>query len=112
MNLEPVPFNKSLFYNHKAPTASSSDSLRSSVALYIPNIYNSAMEKLFRNQLTIPYFVGKDKEGLYLTVPFTMPANIESFTLTYEYERRPKSPLPWKTASSLPPRKLIPSTWD
>jgi hypothetical protein len=26
--------------------------------------------------LTIPYFVGKDKELLYLTVPFTMPANM------------------------------------
>jgi hypothetical protein len=45
------------------------------------------------NQLTIPYFIGKDKEGLYLTVPFTMPVNIESFTLSYEYERRPAVPV-------------------
>jgi hypothetical protein len=45
------------------------------------------------NPQTIPYFVGKDKEGLYLTVPFTMPANVESFTLSYEYERRPHIPV-------------------
>ena len=44
-------------------------------------------------QLTFPYFIGKDKEGLYLTVPFTMPANVESFSLSYEYEYRPQIPV-------------------
>ena len=44
-------------------------------------------------ELTIPFFIGKDKEGAYLTVPFSMPDNIESFTLSYEYERRPPAPL-------------------
>lgn len=43
--------------------------------------------------MTIPFFVGKDKEGTYLTVPFSMPADIETFTLSYEYERHPEVPV-------------------
>ncbi len=36
----------------------------------------------------IQYFVAHDQEGQYITIPFTMPPNLESFTLSYSYERR------------------------
>jgi hypothetical protein len=39
------------------------------------------------NPLRIQFFVEHAQEGLYLTVPFTMPPDIESVTLTYHYER-------------------------
>ncbi|MFT3894424.1 MAG: CehA/McbA family metallohydrolase [Anaerolineales bacterium] len=39
------------------------------------------------NPLRIQYFVGHAQEGLYLTVPFNMPPDTESITLTYHYER-------------------------
>lgn len=38
-------------------------------------------------QLTIPFFIGHDKEGGYFTIPFKMPVDIESFSLSYYYER-------------------------
>jgi hypothetical protein len=37
--------------------------------------------------LHIQYFVGHEQEGLYLTVPFEMPAEVEAFTLSYQYPR-------------------------
>jgi hypothetical protein len=36
---------------------------------------------------TIPLFIDHSRQGTYFTLPFTMPANIESFSLTYRYER-------------------------
>ena len=39
------------------------------------------------NPLQIQVFIGHEQEGQYLTVPFNMPLNIESFTLKYRYER-------------------------
>ena len=39
------------------------------------------------NPLRIEYFVAHEQQGLYLTVPFRMPPDTESFTLTYDYER-------------------------
>ena len=39
------------------------------------------------NPLRIQYFVAHEQQGLYLTVPFHMPPDTESFTLTYRYER-------------------------
>ena len=39
------------------------------------------------NPLRIQFFVSHEQEGLYLTVPFTMPADIVSFTLSYQYKR-------------------------
>ena len=46
---------------------------------------------------------------MYLTVPFTMPANIESFALSYEYERRPTTPVTVENGkfTSLPEVNII-----
>lgn len=40
----------------------------------------------------IEYFVGHEQEGQYLTVPFNMPAGVESLTLAYHYERHCEIP--------------------
>ena len=37
--------------------------------------------------MTIEFFVGHEREGTYLTLPFTMPADTESLSLSYSYER-------------------------
>jgi hypothetical protein len=42
-------------------------------------------------QQTIQFFVGHEREGTYFTVPFTMPPNTESFSLSYRYERHHES---------------------
>jgi len=39
------------------------------------------------NPLRIQYFVNPEQEGLYLTIPFSMPPEVKSLTVTYEYER-------------------------
>lgn len=39
------------------------------------------------NPLRIQYFVGSQQEGQYLTIPFDMPPEVESFSLSYHYER-------------------------
>jgi hypothetical protein len=39
------------------------------------------------NQLSLQYFVHKDLEGRYLTLPFTMPPDTQAFSLSYRYER-------------------------
>jgi len=41
--------------------------------------------------LTIRFFVGHEREGTYLTLPFSMPPDTESFALTYRYERHHES---------------------
>jgi PHP domain len=38
-----------------------------------------------RNQ--IPLFIEHHRQGTYFTLPFTMPANTETFTLAYSYKR-------------------------
>ncbi len=35
----------------------------------------------------IPLFIEHDRQGTYFTIPFTMPANTETFTLAYSYKR-------------------------
>ncbi len=35
----------------------------------------------------IPLFIDHGRQGTYFTVPFNMPANTESFSLTYSYKR-------------------------
>jgi hypothetical protein len=42
--------------------------------------------------LRIEHFVGHEQEGQYLTVPFCMPPDVESFSLTYRYERHRATP--------------------
>jgi hypothetical protein len=39
---------------------------------------------------TIPLFIAKEKQGTYFTLPFSVPSDVESFTLTYRYDRRPE----------------------
>lgn len=41
-------------------------------------------------KITLPLFIEKEKQGTYFTFPFTVPPDVESFTLTYHYERRPE----------------------
>ncbi len=36
---------------------------------------------------TLETFIGREREGSYFTLPFTMPADTESFTLRYSYAR-------------------------
>jgi hypothetical protein len=43
------------------------------------------------NPLRIQFFVGHEREGTYLTLPFSMPPNTGSFSLTYRYERHHES---------------------
>jgi hypothetical protein len=43
--------------------------------------------KPFETRTHIPLFVDHSQQGTYFTLPFTMPANIESFSLTYSYVR-------------------------
>jgi hypothetical protein len=43
-------------------------------------------------KIKLDYFVSHDQQGLYLTLPFTMPENIESLQLSYEYERHRVNP--------------------
>jgi hypothetical protein len=42
---------------------------------------------LMENQLKLEFFVARDQEGLYLTLPFSMPPEIETFSLSYRYKR-------------------------
>ena len=41
--------------------------------------------------MQIPLFVDHFRQGTYFTLPFTMPADIETFSLTYRYERHHES---------------------
>ena len=38
-------------------------------------------------RLQIPLFIDHSRQGTYFTLPFSMPANTESFSLTYSYKR-------------------------
>jgi len=42
-------------------------------------------------KLQIPLFIEHDRQGTYFTIPFTMPDNIEIFSLSYHYERHRES---------------------
>lgn len=39
-------------------------------------------------KISIPLFIEHAREGTYFTLPFTMPPDIESVTLTYAYQRQ------------------------
>ena len=46
------------------------------------------MDKIpFETIMQIPLFIEHPRQGTYFTLPFTMPANTEAFSLTYSYER-------------------------
>jgi hypothetical protein len=42
-------------------------------------------------RIQIPLFIEHSRQGAYFTLPFPMPANTESFSLTYHYERHHES---------------------
>jgi hypothetical protein len=48
-------------------------------------------EAIIGMSLHIEYFVRPEQEGQYLTIPFVMPPEIESVSLTYHYERYGRS---------------------
>lgn len=39
------------------------------------------------NEVTVQRFVEKKEEGLYITVPFAVPEEVESFRISYAYDR-------------------------
>jgi hypothetical protein len=47
--------------------------------------------KSSETRMQIPLFIEHAKQGTYFTVPFSMPGNIESFSLTYHYKRHSES---------------------
>ncbi len=42
----------------------------------------------------IPLFIEHARQGEYFTIPFKMPENVEVFSLSYRYERRPPKEIP------------------
>jgi hypothetical protein len=48
-------------------------------------------KKPLETRLQIPLFIEHSRQGTYFTLPFTMPANTESFSLTYHYQRHHES---------------------
>lgn len=54
--------------------------------------FPSCKERIpIQDQLSIQYFVGHEREGTYITLPFSMPPDTESLSLTYRYERHNES---------------------
>lgn len=47
--------------------------------------------KPIETRLQIPLFVEHDRQRTYFTIPFSMPANTETFSLRYRYERYQES---------------------
>jgi hypothetical protein len=48
-------------------------------------------KKPFETRMQIPLFIEHSQQGTYFSLPFSMPANTESFSLTYRYERHHES---------------------
>ncbi|MBN2503488.1 MAG: CehA/McbA family metallohydrolase [Anaerolineales bacterium] len=46
------------------------------------------------NQITLEFFVDKTQAGLYLTLPFDMPPDTETLSLSYRYERHQGTDIP------------------
>lgn len=51
------------------------------------------------SKLQIPLFIEHAEQGTYFTIPFTMPENIETFTISYSYERRHHEEIPMEQGS-------------
>jgi hypothetical protein len=47
--------------------------------------------KLTEIRMQIPLFIDHNQQGTYFTLPFSMPANTESFSLNYSYKRHAES---------------------
>ena len=52
-----------------------------------------------QTQLTLDLFIEHNREGTYLTLPFSMPAGTESLTLAYRYERHHETETPMANGS-------------
>jgi hypothetical protein len=61
---------------------------------YWVHLHQAKGEFQIDNPLTIQFFVGHEREGTYFTLPFTMPPQTESFSLSYRYERHHESEIP------------------
>jgi PHP domain len=48
-------------------------------------------KKPIETRIQIPLFIEQGRQGTYFTLPFTMPDNTETFSLTYHYERHHES---------------------
>ncbi|MGD0004752.1 MAG: hypothetical protein ABSE06_11055, partial [Anaerolineaceae bacterium] len=46
---------------------------------------------MLNNKLTLQLFIEHDKAGTYFTLPFSMPSDTASLSLTYRYERQHES---------------------
>ena len=57
-------------------------------------------------KITLPLFIEHAKQGSYFTLPFTMPEGMESVTLEYHYERRPKQETPFGTGTFISRQKV------
>ncbi len=44
-------------------------------------------QKPTKTKIQIPFYIEHTRQGSYFTIPFTMPENIELFSLVYQYER-------------------------
>ena len=52
-------------------------------------------------QLRLEYYIAKNQEGSYLTLPFKMPPETESFSLNYHYEHHHEAEKPVEQGSYL-----------
>jgi hypothetical protein len=48
-------------------------------------------KKPIETRTQIPLFIEHSRQGTYFTIPFTMPENTETFSLTYHYDRHRES---------------------
>ena len=42
-----------------------------------------------QDRMVLEVHIGQERQGTYFTVPFTVPENIETIQINYEYQRRP-----------------------
>jgi hypothetical protein len=62
-------------------------------------IIENGRGKTMPQKITLPLFIEHTKQGSYFNLPFTMPEGMESVTLVYRYERRPKQETPAGTGT-------------
>jgi hypothetical protein len=63
-------------------------------------------EKPNETRMQIPLFIEHAKQGTYFTLPFIMPANTETFSLSYHYERHHESESPVERGSFISLREI------
>jgi len=63
-------------------------------------------KKPFETRIQIPLFIEHSRQGTYFTLPFTMPPNSESFSLTYHYERHHESEIKVENGSFISRKEI------